>query len=531
MASADLNKLLDCSVCQNIYTDPVNLKCGHSFCRVCIDQVLDTQVGSEGYSCPECREKFQERPALHRNIILSNIAENFLSPHPGQESAVCCTYCIHTHVPAVSSCLLCEASLCASHLNVHSKSPEHVLVDPSMSPEDRKRSLHKKILEYNYTENSDVIHVSCCVIGMYRNHQKESLDEIAEKEKQKLNIYLQKLLKQREWVENRVHSLQVLRKKTQDKVDGETRSFIDIFTELRIQLEHLEKKVLSEIARQAERVQLPILHQIQELEINMDELSRKMRQTEELHSMTDPLTVLQDMDKGETEEEDDDRERCEEYHDVGDLDMVPISQVFRKGLAEILTGTNGGIYIQEATDIVLDENSATSSIRLSDDFKTATLIGGQNHPETPESFTFYPQVISKGSFSSGRLYWEVDLRGSHLWKVGMCYPSIQRKGGERSEGGMSGLQEIGYNNKSWVMEKWDGKYFVIHHSRRNWLADNITGEKIRVYLDYEAGQLSFYDLSEPIRHLHTFTATFTEPLHVALLIWDDNGFIRVKGCN
>ncbi|CAI9620419.1 unnamed protein product, partial [Staurois parvus] len=149
MASSDLRKELECSVCLNIYTDPVTLRCGHNFCRDCIGRVLDTQEGSGGYSCPECREEFQDRPALRRNITLRNIVENFQSTHPEQEeSGVFCTYCIHTPVPAVKSCLMCEASLCDNHLRVHSKSPEHVLCDPTTSLKDRKCSIHKKLLEY-----------------------------------------------------------------------------------------------------------------------------------------------------------------------------------------------------------------------------------------------------------------------------------------------------------------------------------------------------------------------------------------------
>ncbi|CAI9623681.1 unnamed protein product, partial [Staurois parvus] len=131
MASANLRAELECPICLNIYTDPVMLGCGHNYCRGCIDRVLDTQEGSGGYSCPECREKFQERPALQKNRKLRNIVENFLSTQPEpEESGVFCTYCIHAPVPAVKSCLHCEASLCINHLKVHSKSPEHILSDP-----------------------------------------------------------------------------------------------------------------------------------------------------------------------------------------------------------------------------------------------------------------------------------------------------------------------------------------------------------------------------------------------------------------
>uniref|UniRef100_A0A8C5PFF8 RING-type domain-containing protein n=1 Tax=Leptobrachium leishanense TaxID=445787 RepID=A0A8C5PFF8_9ANUR len=94
MASADLRDELTCSICLNIYTDPVTLPCGHSFCRTCIGHVLDTQKGSGAYTCPECRAESQERPALVNARKLRNIAENIRSTHPEQEEAgIPCTYC------------------------------------------------------------------------------------------------------------------------------------------------------------------------------------------------------------------------------------------------------------------------------------------------------------------------------------------------------------------------------------------------------------------------------------------------------
>ncbi|XP_073477606.1 E3 ubiquitin/ISG15 ligase TRIM25-like isoform X1 [Aquarana catesbeiana] len=535
MASADLRKLLECSGCQNIYTDPVMLNCGHNFCRVCIDRVLDTQGESGAYSCPECREKFQERPALHQNITLCNIVENVLSTLPDQECGIPCTYCIHFAVPAVKFCLLCEASLCSNHLKVHSKSQEHVLSDPTTSPEDRKSSLHKKVLEYKSTEHSESVRVSCCLITIQKGDQVESLNEISEKMKKMRNIQ-QKLMTKKEEMEKRVQNLQEHQRKVKKKADVEIKRVIDLFTELRRQQDDLESRVLGEISRQENQHSLLISDMVQQIETKKDELTRRMNRIEELCTVTDPLSIPQELDTGDLcdtgDEDNKDTETfAEQLQTDGDLNVTQISHILHKGLADVITGIIGGIYIQEAIDILLDVNSATHNVHISDDMKTATLMGNQNRPETPEAFQYYPQVISRGTFNSGRHYWEVDIRGSHYWKIGVCYPSIQRKGGKRGEGGLSGLQEIGYNDKSWVMERWNTDYFMIHDHSRFQLPDIITGDKIRVLLDYEAGQISFYDLGDPIRLVHTYIATFTEPLHAALLIWDDYGFLKICSGN
>ncbi|XP_073472406.1 E3 ubiquitin/ISG15 ligase TRIM25-like [Aquarana catesbeiana] len=619
MASADLRKELECSICLNIYTDPVTLKCGHDFCRDCIERVLDTLEGSGGYSCPECREEFQDRSALRRNITLRNIAENFLSSHPDQKSGVFCTYCMHTSVPAVKSCLMCEAYLCDNHLRVHSKSPEHVLYDPTTSLENRKCSVHKELLKYYCTEDSTSICASCSLAGEHWGHQVETLDEASEMKKKKLRNVLQKLMTEKEEVEKRVQSLQERRRKVQGKADDETERVTALFRDLRRRLEDLENRVLSDISGQAERVSLPLSNMIQQLKIKKKELYRKMYYIEEMCNMTDPLTVLQESHIGDfcdTEDGDnDDRERHDKLlHDGGDLDVAVISHTLHTGLSDIMSGVNvqkctgtevyphsrrkekghlnaetsrrcpqpsptiqppkrcpqpfstiqpsrrcpqpfptiqpskrrpqpyptiqhsrhqaggpntGAVQqtweVSGVTDILLDVRTAGNDLHISDDGKTASFSSShQNRPETPVRF-HGPQVISSQRFSSGRHYWEVDVGGSEYWKVGMCYPSIDRRGGQ---------SEIGCNRKSWCLERgWGNQYSVIHGREEIILPGNISSNRVRIDLDYEAGRISFYELCNPTRHLHTFTTTFTEPLHAGFYIGGNEGCIKISERN
>ncbi|KAM5126980.1 E3 ubiquitin/ISG15 ligase TRIM25-like [Mantella aurantiaca] len=517
MASADLRQELDCSICLTIYTDPVNLRCGHNFCRVCIDRVLDTQDGSGGYSCPECREEFQDRPALHRNITPRNIVETFRSTEPDQEQlGIFCTHCIHSPVPAVKSCLHCEASLCNDHMKVHSKSPEHVLTEPKTSMEKRKCSVHKELLKYYCTADAACICVSCRLDGEHQGHKVETLDEASERKKQKLRTVLQKMMNMREKTEKRVQSLRKCKGKVQEEVAGERERVTALITDLRRQLEDLEKRVLREISRQEERLLHPLSDLIQQLEIKKDDLSRKMGDIEELCNMTDPLTVLQESHTGDlcdTEEGDnEDRERHDKLlHDGGGLDVTGISHTLHTGLSDMMKGVNVFLNIQEAADILLDVNTAHNNLLISDDRKTASRSDiPYNRPKKTKRFQYYPQVLSSRRFSSGRHYWEVDVRGSDWWFVGMSYPSIERRG-EQSH--------IGYNKKSWCVYRYNNQNSMIHDSKEIQLPDNISSNRVRIYLDYEAGKLSFYDLCDPIRHLHTFTTTFTEPLHALLCVY------------
>ncbi|XP_068135024.1 E3 ubiquitin/ISG15 ligase TRIM25-like [Hyperolius riggenbachi] len=510
MGSTELRKELECPVCLTIYTDPVMLTCGHNFCRDCIDRALNTQKGSARYSCPECRKRFRSRPALQRNRKLCNIVQHFLPSQPYQESGLFCTYCIHAPVPAAKTCLLCDACLCEEHLWVHSKAPEHVLCDPTTSPETRKCSVHNKILEYYCTEDAACVCESCRLEELHVGHQVEKLDETSEKKKKQLRNVLQNLMTENEEVQQRVQNLEDRRRKTLEKATGETKRVTTLLRDLRRRLEELEKRVLGDICRQAKQVSLLYDDVIKQQELRKEELSRKMRHIKKLCNMTDPLTVLQESDTGDLYDTEDRHDK--ELHDGGDLDVAGISHTLHTGLADIMSGVNVCFCSQNAADIMLDGNTAGNKLLITDDRKAASWSDiTWNGPDTPERFQDFPQVMSLQSFSSGQHHWEVHVGLSDSWRVGVCYPSIDRKG---INGSLTG-----YNHKSWGLYRNGSWYSVVHGSTVIRLLQKISSDTVRIYLDCEAGQISFYELSIPIRHLHTFLATFTEPLHAVLCVW------------
>ncbi|OCT56000.1 hypothetical protein XELAEV_18003726mg, partial [Xenopus laevis] len=433
MATADVRAELSCSICLSIYTDPVSLPCGHNFCRGCIGTTWDTQEGSGAYSCPECRAEYQEHPALLRNRTLGNIAERFrpTETEPG-ETGIFCTYCVLS--PG------------------HSKSAEHVLTQPTDSFMERKCSVHHKVLEYFCCEESVCVCVSCCLAGEHRGHRVELLSEASERKKERLRNVLEKLRPKKEKTERGAQRLQESRREVTEKAAGETERAIALFRDIREKIEELEKRLLSDISGQKVKIFLQLSGLIQHFEIKKDKLSRKICQVEDLCNMADPLTQRADNEEYYDTEIDDtegaDNEGDREKDDinvpaVGDLDVDLISETLLTGLAAIVTGVEGRIYGQEATDLLLDINTAGNHVSVSGDRKSASY---SSHPQTPERLQDYPQALSTRNFSSGQHY------------------------------------------------------------------------RMRISLDYEAGRLSFYELSEPIRHLHTFTATFTEPLHAAFWV-------------
>ncbi|XP_068134586.1 E3 ubiquitin-protein ligase TRIM21-like [Hyperolius riggenbachi] len=519
MAFVDL-KELECPICLSVFTDPVNLECGHSFCLECVGGMLNTQERSGGYSCPECRERFHKRPALHRNITLCNIMDQFLSTLPEEASGIFCTQCLHASVPAVTSCLLCEASLCDNHLNVHSKAPEHVLCDPTTAPEHRKCSVHQKILEYYCIEDATCVCVSCCVIGEHTGHKMEPLEEASEKKKKKLKGDLQKLTPQTKEFQKKIKRLQEDKRKAQEKADREKEKISAQFRDIWRQLEDLEKRVLSELHRQKERVCLSWDEKIQNLETEEQELSRKMCHIEELCDETDPLIVLQTPDTGDFSKPQNREGHGKKLSNGRDLDVAGILETLCK-ISNIITGVNLCFYLQEPEDILLNALTAGNGIHISDDGKTVSTLY-HHYTKTPERFQHHSQVLSTQSFSSGQHYWDVDFGKSKGWRIGVCYSNIERVGWSESL--------FGCNSKSWCLFSSCGGHTSLPSSQSIpfHFSYKIPSDGVRIYLDYEAGQISFYALSDPIRYITTFTVKFTDPLCAALKV-GYSGSLTIRG--
>ncbi|XP_071391116.1 nuclear factor 7, ovary-like [Centroberyx affinis] len=146
--------------------------------------------------------------------------------------------------------------------------------------------------------------------------------------------------------------------------------------------------------------------------------------------------------------------------------------------------------------VILDPNTAHSRLYLSDDLTSARLGDTEQQlPENPERFTKFADVLGSEGFSSGKHSWEVEVGDNPNWSVGLAKESFDRK------------WETGH-----------GIWYLWHHCGKciNELGETVPVNKslqrIRVQLDYDMGELSFYD-SEDKTHIFTHRDTFTEKLY------------------
>uniref|UniRef100_A0A3B5B8F3 E3 ubiquitin-protein ligase TRIM39-like n=1 Tax=Stegastes partitus TaxID=144197 RepID=A0A3B5B8F3_9TELE len=61
-----------CCICQDVFSEPVSIPCGHSFCFTCITSLWDD---SPAISCPKCQTVFEGRPELCENSFAKEMSE------------------------------------------------------------------------------------------------------------------------------------------------------------------------------------------------------------------------------------------------------------------------------------------------------------------------------------------------------------------------------------------------------------------------------------------------------------------------
>ncbi|XP_028989017.1 butyrophilin subfamily 1 member A1 [Betta splendens] len=155
-----------------------------------------------------------------------------------------------------------------------------------------------------------------------------------------------------------------------------------------------------------------------------------------------------------------------------------------------------------AEDVTLDLGSANPDLLISSDQKRMRC--GLEHrvaPRSPRRFDGWWCAVAQEGYTSGRHYWEVEV-GERDWRLGVAKASAARRG-FRSLNADTGYLSLRLERGA------DLKALTVPATL---LTKSAVPRKVGVYLDYEQGQLSFYDV-ERRSHLYTFNEKFSEELY------------------
>uniref|UniRef100_A0AAZ1X027 B30.2/SPRY domain-containing protein n=1 Tax=Oreochromis aureus TaxID=47969 RepID=A0AAZ1X027_OREAU len=379
-----------CSICLDVFTDPVTTPCGHNFCKN-----YETQQNANSNS---------EQQAAK----------------PGE---VPCDYCTGTRLRALKSCLVCLTSYCETHLEPHltiKGLKRHQLIEPVENLEGRMCTKHDKHLElFCKTDQT-------CVCTLYAADKqktegliKELEEEISELKKRSSE------LKQASRSEDHLH-------------------FIQSFSSL---------KAVPPTKDWTEVIVLPPTYE---------------------------GTVMRA--------------------------VAQLEETLKKHFKKLLAKAELRRVQQYAVDVSLDPDTAHPELILSDDGKQVNFGDvNQSLSDNPKRFTVFANVLGRQGFSSGRFYFEVQVKGKTDWILGVARESVNRKGGN------SVKPQDGF----WALWLRNNNEYTACTGPAAVLSLASAPDKVGVFVDYEErlGVVSIYDV-DAAALIYSFTGcSFTEKLY------------------
>uniref|UniRef100_A0A8C9QTU7 Tripartite motif containing 58 n=1 Tax=Spermophilus dauricus TaxID=99837 RepID=A0A8C9QTU7_SPEDA len=161
-------------------------------------------------------------------------------------------------------------------------------------------------------------------------------------------------------------------------------------------------------------------------------------------------------------------------------------------------------------DVKLDPSTAHPSLLLTADLRSVQDRElWRDVPRNPERFDTWPCILGLQSFSSGRHYWEVVVGAWAEWGLGVCQDSVQRKG-EATPSPENGIWAL------WLLRGCE--YMVLSLSAP--LLQLERPRRIGVFLDYEAGKVSFYNVTDG-SHIYSFSQVSSGVLRPYFFVCDE----------
>ncbi|XP_043091522.1 E3 ubiquitin-protein ligase TRIM39-like [Puntigrus tetrazona] len=499
-SSGPLTEELQCSVCLDAFTNPVTIPCGHNFCKSCLNQCWDK---SEACYCPLCKEKFSKRPDLKINTALRQVVQLFKEKPGATTSEVVCDICDDRKLKALKSCLVCQSSYCETHLEPHHRVPrlkKHKLVNAVENLEDYICEQHQKTLELFCRDDQTPV-CPICTVTDHKNHNTVPLEqESVEKKTQvmKTQADVQQMIQDRmKKIQDIKHSAQ-LRKQNMEKVKVDSTEF---FAALMRSIERCEAELLEKMEeKEAEKREEAL---VEELRKEIAQLKRRDAELEKLSHTEDHLHFMQNYSS-----------MCRALNtkllpDIRASTPVSLNTIraaltqLQQTLDEKLSQTELKRMRLYAVDVTLDPDTAHPNLILSDDGKQVSNGDVKRDvPDTPERFDHCVFVLGKEGFSSGRFYFEVQVNKTG-WNVGVARESVVRKGR------ITLTPQNGY----WVIWLRNEDVYKALGNSTIVLSMRTKPQKIGVFVDYEEGLVSFYDVKSR-SHIYSFTGqTFNGKLH------------------
>ncbi|XP_037541341.1 zinc-binding protein A33-like [Nematolebias whitei] len=346
-----------CPVCCDLFTDPVVLLCGHSFCKYCIQEWWRQ---SKLRTCPVCKEIFlMSKPPP--NIALKNLSDSLRREREGAaRPAELChlhgeklkLFCLEDQQPV---CLVCRDA------KAHKK---HNCVPISEAAEEYRAQLQTNLVNLKSERGSyEMVKKDCVKMKTHIQSQAQQTERRIKAEFQKLYQFLR---------EEEAGRIDACRKEATVKTDVMKVTIINLTAEI----SELSKKIKT-VEEEMRTGDLPFMLNIK---------TTMKRSLCDLQQPKNPTGALID-----------------EAKHVGNLQFSVL-----KKMKDII----------EYTPVILDPNVGSTSVVVSENLTSFTKSEKcQPFPDSPERLSGL-EILGSEGFNSGKHSWDVEVSG--YWTVGVA---------------------------------------------------------------------------------------------------------------
>uniref|UniRef100_W5KUT0 E3 ubiquitin-protein ligase TRIM39-like n=1 Tax=Astyanax mexicanus TaxID=7994 RepID=W5KUT0_ASTMX len=543
-----------CSICLDIFDNPVSTPCGHSFCMVCIGHYWQ---GVKFCQCPLCKQNFKKKPELHINRTLREITEQFkqMKGDPGA--------CGGMEWEGLQSSRIEDRPLKQRQLSgdlfvemkrkllkpFHSKagqndSPTLVIEGTDydiIQPQELIRSVslrrytmsgavnakkvpqcpkHHHKLELFCKSDGEFI-CSECADTDHQSHKTISAEKEWLNSKKQIAITETEI---QEMIEERLSKAEEIKFSLAEikvAAERETQDSMRVIGAFLSAIERSQAELLEVIEMSRRKVEHQAEGMLRELDLEVTELRKRSAALSKLAQIDDCISGLKSYSVFNNPLPDKDwtgvSVKCDFETNAIYSSVCQLVEQFREELQKVpqicLSSLTDDSPVKPqskvnriqdfAVDVILDPGTAHSHLVLSEDRKKVWYGEKHHHvPSNPERFNHVLCALGQEGFTGGRHYWEVEVGNKTDWDLGVVSHSINKKG----------KITLSNSNGCWILSLRDKTHYSFRTEPSTPLHLNEKPQKIGVFVDYMKGQVSFYNV-EANTHIYTFIDSFSEAIY------------------
>ncbi|XP_012735371.2 zinc-binding protein A33-like [Fundulus heteroclitus] len=374
-------KDLSCTLCADIFRDPVKLECSHSFCRDCLQAEW---AGKPARLCPLCKEISLLRDPP-RNLMMKNLCFAFTLGRGQRAPAGCRDLC----------------------------------------------SLHAEKLTLFCLDHQEPVCLVCRDSEKHAKHSFRPVEEAVQEQRVELQSHLtplkenlEQLQRVRESCDEAAAHIKVQAQRTEVQIR-------DQIEKLHQFLQEEEEARISALREEEEQKSRAMREKTERLSESIEALSETVAATEEEFNRSEGTSLLPNYRRA--------KERVQQ-RPLLDAPQPPSGALIDE--AKHLGNLSYNIWTRmKATvsfsAVTLDPNTAEPHLSVSADLRAVTFGPRQELPDNPERFEQRHCVVSRDGFSSGAHCWDVEVSGEEFWGLGVLSESVPRK--RRTPAGFWGI--------------------------------------------------------------------------------------------